>query len=211
MPFQRLWAYEHGTLWAMALDDDVPAPAVTPSVTFSEVPPEAAASLAMAMGPEQLPEVQRRFAVGKRCFVARFEGEIAAYGWVSQGIERIGELERSLHMEPDEAYIWDCATLPAFRRRGLYTTLLRHIAIVLGGEGVRRLWIGTSIQNRPSLMGMAAAGFRPVIKVTFVRMLTLSHLWVTGEATAPPAYIADAQRALIDARAHGRLHDGKAI
>ncbi|MGZ3715576.1 MAG: hypothetical protein ACXVA4_09170 [Ktedonobacterales bacterium] len=74
MPFRRLWAYEHGTLWAMVLDSNVPAPATSPSVTFGEVPPEAAESLAALMGPEQLPEVRRRFAAGRRCFVARIEG-----------------------------------------------------------------------------------------------------------------------------------------
>lgn len=211
MPFRRFWAYERGTLWTMVLDGNVPAPVAAPSITFGEVPPEAAESLAARMGPEQLPEVRRRFAAGRRCFVARIGDEIAAYGWVSQGVEHIGELERSLHMQPDEAYIWDCATLPAYRRKGHYTALLGHIAALLQGEGVRRLWIGTSLQNRPSLQGMAAAGFRPVIKVRFVRLLILSYMWVTGEATAPPAHVADAQRALIGARADGRRHDGKSI
>ncbi|MGZ3602009.1 MAG: N-acetyltransferase family protein [Ktedonobacterales bacterium] len=211
MPFRRLWAYEHGTLWTMVLDGAAPAPVAAPSVTFGEAMPEAAESLALAMGPDELPEVRRRFAGGRRCFVARVEGDIAAYGWVSQGVEQIGELERSLHMRPDEAYLWDCATLPAYRRKGLYTALLEHIAATLRSEGMRRLWIGTSLQNRPSLQGMAAAGFRPVITVRFVRILTLSHLWVSGEATAPPAHVADAQQALTGARERGRLHDGKAI
>ncbi|HEX8034728.1 MAG TPA: GNAT family N-acetyltransferase [Ktedonobacterales bacterium] len=211
MPFRRLWAYEHGTLWTMVLDGAAPVPAAAPSVTFGEVPPEAAESLTTAMGPEQLPELRRRFAAGRRCFVARVAGDIVAYGWVSQGVEHIGELERTLHMRPDEAYIWDCATLPAYRRKGLYTALLGYIAATLQGEGVCRLWIGTSLQNRPSLQGMAAAGFQPVITVLFVRILTLSHLWVSGEATAPPAHVAAAQQALTGARARGRLHDGKAI
>lgn len=210
MPSQRLWAYEHGTLWTMVLEGTVPAPVASLAATFGEAPPEAAESLAVVMGQGQIPEVQRRFAAGSRCFVARVEGEVAAYGWVSQGVEQIGELERSLHMRPDEAYIWDCATLPAFRRKGLYTALLGYIAATLREEGVRRLWIGTSLQNRPSLQGMAAAGFRPVIKVLFVRILRVSHVWVTGEATAPPAHVADAQRALTGARKRGRLHNDEA-
>lgn len=207
MHSRRLWAYEHGTLWTMVLDGNVPAPAVSLAVTFGEAPPEAVEPLAATMGLEEPSEVRRRFAAGSRCFVARVEGDVAAYGWVSQRVERIGELERSLHMRPDEAYIWDCATLPGFRRRGLYTALLGYIAATLRDEGVRRLWIGTSLQNRPSLLGMAAAGFRPVIRVMFVRVLRLSHVWVSGEATAPPAHVADAQRALTGARERGRQHN----
>lgn len=210
---RRLWAYEHGTLWAMDLDNhgDAPARRTAQAVLFSEAPPETAGSIAAAMGLEEPSEVRRRFAAGSRCFVARVEGDIVAYGWVSQGMEQIGELERSLHMRPDEAYIWNCATLPAFRRQGLYTALLGYIVAVLREEGMRRLWIGTSLQNQPSLQGMAAAGFQPVIKVMYIRLLRVSHAWVMGEASAPPAQVAAAQRALSDARKRGRLHNGEAI
>lgn len=208
---RRLWAYEHGTLWAMDLDGHAPTPVNALAAPFSEVSSEAAASLAVAMELKEQSEVRRRFAAGSRCFVARIEGEIVAYGWVSQGMERIGELERSLHMQPNEAYIWNCATLPQFRRRGLYTALLGYMASVLREEGVRRLWIGTSLQNRPSLQGMAAAGFQPVIKVLYVRFLALSYARVMGETSAPPAHVAEAQRALVDARKRGRLHNGEAV
>lgn len=208
---RRLWAYEHGTLWAMDLDGRAPAPVTALAAKFSEMSPEAAATIAEAMGPEELSEVSRRFAAGSRCFVARLEGAIVAYGWVSQGMERIGELERSLHMRPDEAYIWDCVTLPPFRRQGLYTALLGYIVAVLREEGMRRLWIGTSLQNRPSLQGMATAGFQPVIKVMYIRLLRVSHAWVIGEAHAPPAQVAAAQQALMDARERGRRQHGEAI
>ncbi len=205
---RRLWAYEHGTLWMMVLDGNMPAPVASHVAIFSEAPPEAAAAIAGAMALEEPSEVRRRFAAGSRCFVAKVEGEIVAYGWVSQGVEQIGELERALHMRPDEAYIWDCATMPRFRRQGLYTALLGYIATVLRDEGMRRLWIGTSLQNRPSLRGMASAGFQPVIKVIYFRILRMSYAWVRGETAAPPAHVADAQRALIDVRKRGRLHNG---
>lgn len=211
MSARRLWAYEHGTLWVMVLDGYVPAPVASRAATFSEAPPEAAAAIAEAMALGEPSEVGRRFAAGSRCFVAHVAGEIVAYGWVSRGMERIGELERSLRMRPDEAYIWDCATIPQFRRQGLYTALLGYIAAMLRDEGMRRLWIGTSLQNRPSLRGMANAGFQPVLKVLYFRLLKISHAWVIGEAAAPPAHVADAQRALIDARKRGRRRNGQAI
>ncbi len=210
MSARRLWAYEHGTLWMMVLDGTMPAPVASHVATFSEAPPEAAAAIAGAMALEEPSEVRRRFAAGSRCFVAQVEGEIVAYGWVSQGMEQIGELERALRMQSDEAYIWDCATMPGFRRQGLYTALLGYIATVLRNEGMRRLWIGTSLQNRPSLRGMASAGFQPVITVVYFRLLRMRYAWVRGETAAPPAHVADAQRALIDVRKRkrGRRHNG---
>ena len=83
----------------------------------------------------------------------------AAYGWVSRGTKHIGELERSLQMQPEEAYISDCSTLPPYRRQGLYSALLGRIATALGGQGIRRVWVGTSIHNRPSVRDSPLLGF----------------------------------------------------
>ena len=59
---------------------------------------------------------EQRLASGKRCYVAQVEGALAAYGWVSWHEEEIGEIGLRLHLMPGEAYIWDCATAPAYRR-----------------------------------------------------------------------------------------------
>lgn len=200
MPARRLWAWERGALWAMTLDRDAPAPVTLTGATFGETTPATVAQVAAAMELAEPCVAMTRFAAGSRCFVAQVKGEIASYGWVSRGIESIGELERSLRMRPDEAYIWDCATLPAFRRRGLYSALLRHIAAALREEGVHRLWIGASVENHPSLRGFATAGFRPAVRVTFIRALALRHFWVRGAAGAPAALVADARSALVDPR-----------
>ena len=201
MPSQPLWAYERGALWAMDLDGKRPGPMRTQtSARFSEAKPETALALAAAMNLAEPHIVQRRFTAGSRCFVARIDGAIAGYGWISQGVEHIGELERELRMRPDEAYIWDCATLPLFRRQGIYSALLEYIAAALRDEGIRRLWIGASLKNRPSLRGFANAGFQPAITIIYIRLLSVSHSWLIGEASAPPALVADARGTLIDVR-----------
>lgn len=201
MPSQPLWAYERGALWAMDLDAATQAPARPHAVaTFSEAAPAAAGTLAAAMGLAEPREAQRRFTRGSRCFVAWIEGAIAGYGWVSQGEEEIGELERVLRMRPGEAYIWDCATLEPFRRRGIYSALLGHIVATLRREGLQRLWIGASLGNQPSLKGFANAGFQPAITILYIRLLRVSHSWLIGAASAPPALIADARWALVESR-----------
>ncbi len=201
---QRLWAFERGTLWALELDGSAPDAAVPSQLgaTFREVLAGDVASvtaLAAAMGMSDPGPVRERLESGRRCFVASIEGTIAAYGWVSQGVERIGELERTMVMHPGEAYIWDCATLPAFRRRGLYGAVLRHIVGVLRGEGLRRLWIGASRDNAPSIRGFRSAGFRPVITLAYLRVLGLRYISLAGDASAPPALVSDARRALTGA------------
>ena len=205
MPGRHPWAFERGTLWALELNGQgsqqtrsVVAPA---DASFGEAPHEAAAVLAEAMGERTSQLVRERFESGRRCFAAWVGGEIAAYGWVSHGEECIGELERSLRMRPGEAYIWDCATLPPFRRRGLYTALLRSIVGTLHGEGNRRVWIGAGRGNSASIRGFAAAGFRPVLNLTYVRILALRHDWVSDDAAAPSDLISDARQSLLTPRA----------
>jgi ribosomal protein S18 acetylase RimI-like enzyme len=200
----RPWAFERGTLWALGPDDPVPVAPSPAGLTIGEVlagDAAAVAALAEAMDAPDQQTVQERLGSGRRCFAASVEGSIAAYGWVSQGTERIGELERTMIMLPGEAYIWDCVTLPAFRRRGLYGAVLRHLAAMLRGEGLRRLWIGASLDNTPSIRGFRSAGFQPVIGLVYLRVLNLRHIWLAGDAIAPPALIADAQRAMLGGRA----------
>src|SRR5215471_3739545 len=191
------WAYERGALWVMECD----APATGPvdaqvAATYSEVGAEAAGALVTAMGISDGAVVDR-LADGSRCFVARVADGIAAYGWVSEAVESIGELERPFHMRKGEAYIWDCATLPRYRRQGLYTSLLRTMATTLQREGARRLWIGASLDNRPSLRGIASAGFQPVIKMTYLRLFRWKYVWVSDYPTASPMVAVEARRGLL--------------
>ena len=204
MPFRRPWAFERGTLWAMDLNGADPTPAASHTAAFGEVPWDEADALAAAMGPTDPGAGRRRLTDGRRCFAAWVAGEIAAYGWVSQGEESVGELERAFRLQPDAAYIWDCATLPPFRRHGLYSGLLRHIAGTLRAEGVRRLWIGASRRNRPSIVGFANAGFRPVINLTYVRVLGLRHTRMIDDKAAPAGLVAEARSLLGSADRRGK-------
>ena len=200
MSSARPWIYERGTLWALDLDRDTSSLVVPQTATFGKVSREDAAALAQAMSLTNACEAHHRFDAGSKCFAARVGGKIVTYGWVSWGKECIGEFERSLRMQPHEAYVWDCATLPPYRRQGLYSALLRYIASALHKQGVRRLWICASLSNRPSIRGFAAAGFRPAIRLTYLRVLMASGVWVRDEPDASPGLAADARRALVESR-----------
>lgn len=201
MPSRHLWAFERGTMWAMDLADPVGGGTtrVSPRIAASlgEVQREAALSLVVAMGLADPALVLQRFDSGRRCFAAWTDDRIIAYGWVSWGVECVGEWERPFHIPGGEAYIWDCATLPAFRRLRLYSALLSYIAATLRGEGTARVWIGASLSNRPSIRGMAVAGFQPVVTLTYVRLFHLSHFWMAGDPAASPSLVAAARQALV--------------
>ena len=193
--------YEHGALWTLDLQAPLPA-AVTPlcPATFAEAGREETAALAAAMGLPDAGEIRRRFAAGRRCFVERCDGRLAAYGWVSTGPEHVGEMERTFRVPDDEVYIWDCATLPEFRGRRLYSALLSGILVRMRADGVPRAWIGAGLVNRPSVRGIVNAGFQPVVQVVYARRLALHVLRISGEPGAPRPLVRAARRIVLTGR-----------
>jgi hypothetical protein len=189
-----------GTIWMQNLYE--PSPMVTPlvSTTFNSVAPECASALAAAMGADYSAEITRRFETGRRCYAAWIEGEIAAYGWVSLEEESIGELNLRVRLLPGEAYIWDCATLPAFRRFHLYSGLLTYILAELRSEGLCRVWIGADLENIASHRGIARAGFQRVADLVIARVLALRQVWVQGHPDVSETLIAEARRVFLDNR-----------
>jgi ribosomal protein S18 acetylase RimI-like enzyme len=200
MLFGRPWAFERGTMWVLdftargGTSITPVAPAV--AATFGEVHRGDAAALAAAMGLSGADPVVARLEGGRRCFGAWVAGQLVAYGWVSSGEEEIGELERTFRLPPGEHYIWDCATVPALRGKRLYSALLGHIAAALRDEGARRVWIGASLRNQPSVRGFAAAGFLPVITLTYLRLLGWHRVQLAGDPSASPHLVAALRQAL---------------
>src|SRR5262245_27064888 len=151
------------------------------------------------MGLPDTAEIAGRFTNERRCYVAWDEDRIVAYGWASRGQECVGELERAFHMPSDEAYIWDCVTLPEYRGQGLYGALLGYMLSELCAAGVRRCWIGASLENQPSIQGFINAGFRPAIKLVYWRLLALRCAWVIAYPGAPYQLVAAARRMVMAA------------
>jgi GNAT superfamily N-acetyltransferase len=192
-----------GTLWVLDLGEPLlvgPKPRV--AVNFQRIGPEAAPSLAQAMGLENSAEVLRRFASGKRCYTGTVEGELATYGWVTYDEELIGELSLRIRLVPGETYIWDCATLPAYRGQRLYPALLWHMINDLRTEGLRRIWIGADADNLPSQTGIVLCSFQPIVDIVMDRVLAIRMSWARGCPGAPEQLVEDARRKLL-----GRRHE----
>jgi hypothetical protein len=189
-----------GTIWAMNLDEAMPVIAPLAAATFRQVGPECTAVLAAAYGAGSSAEIQSRFESGRRCYTAWVGGQLASYGWVSYEDELVGELDLRLRLLPGEAYIWDCATVPAFRQLRLYTALLVYIVGELRTQPLCRVWIGANMENVASQRGIAHAGFRPVADLLVEHILALRLVQVQGHPDVPDKLVSEVRRAFLNNR-----------
>jgi Acetyltransferase (GNAT) family. len=189
-----------GTIWTLNLDEPVPAVTSLIPATFRRVGPDLLAALVSTMDGVTSEELLKRFENGRRCYIAWVEDQIAAYGWVSFEKEDIGELDLCVRLLPGEVYIWDCATIPAFRRNHLYSALLGYIIEELHAEGLCRAWIGADLNNKPSQQGMVRAGFHHVADLVVARVLAMRQVWVQGQPGVPELIVAEARRAFLNDR-----------
>ncbi len=210
---RHAWAFERGILYGIDLPADIPVCRPRVAAVFKEVGPDSAERLAAAMGVSDYKTILQRFSNRRRCFGAWIEDRIVAYGWVSHTSECIGEQERVIQLSPHEAYIWDCATREEFRGKGLYSSLLSYIIAALRGEGARRIWIGTSLANKPSLHGFAKAGFQPALTVVFARLFNVRFLHIVDPSRGANSHASAGRQALgsEQERAWGPLIVGRAL
>ncbi|MDQ4078122.1 MAG: GNAT family N-acetyltransferase [Chloroflexota bacterium] len=195
----QLWTTEYGTLWAWESTQGLPPLCRAQiEVEFDEVAPADIDELAVAMRLPTAESVRQRLKGRRRCFILQVDDQIATYGWVTHGPEHVGELERRFYIPDDEAYIWDCVTLPAWRGQRFYSALLSHILHQLHHEGTPRIWIGASRLNQPSVQGMANAGFQHVVDVTYLRLYRLSVLWFHRSPSRQRPLVSAAYRILLD-------------
>ena len=111
-------------------------------------------------------EVHARRHSGHRPYVAYLDGQPASYGWVATREASIGELNLVFTMPPAQRYLWDFATLPEFRGRGLYPRLLQGI-LAIEKQEASSFWIIHAPENLPSGTGIDRAGFEPVGQLSF--------------------------------------------
>lgn len=190
-----------GTLWMLDLVQPLPVGAVPLApVVFMQAAPAVIEELAQAMDLDDPAEVARRFDSGRQCYVGRIDGRLVTYGWVTFDEEDIGELNLSIRLKDGEAYIWNCATLPAYRGQRLYPALLTHIMGELQRSGVRRVWIGTDTDNLPSQSGLVLAGLQPIGDIFISRVLTMRRARLQGRPGVPEQLVTDVRQALLGGR-----------
>ena len=111
-------------------------------------------------------EIQGRFDSGHRAYVASFNDDPAAWGWVATSGAVIGELKTSFVLADRERYLWNFVTLPAFRGRGIYPRLLAAIVEAESADA-EAFWIAYAPENHASGSGIQKAGFELVAELSF--------------------------------------------
>jgi GNAT superfamily N-acetyltransferase len=111
-------------------------------------------------------EMQRRFDAGHRAYVAWWNEDPAAWGWVATRAADIGELGASFAIPDRERYLWNFVTLPSHRRLGVYPRLLQAIVRAESVEA-ERFWIAYAPENHASGSGIAKAGFTAQAEMSF--------------------------------------------
>jgi ribosomal protein S18 acetylase RimI-like enzyme len=148
-----------------------------PPITNFDVRPSDDAVLLARLAKLDVESVQTRLRVGHVPYVAWLDDTPVAYGWVATQTAHIGELDLHITLPQESRYLWDFATLPAWRGRGIYPHLLQAI-LTAEKARVEQFWIIAAPENRASSVGIVKAGFQNVANLTF------QH---DGQATLIPA------------------------
>ena len=192
-----------GTFWMLKLDRPLPAGLVPRIPTnFMRIGPEIAQELAQAIELDGPTVILQRFAAGRHCYAARVAGQLVTYGWVTFDEEAIGELGLRFRLKAGEAYIWYCATLPAYRGLRLYPALLTHMLHALHAQGIQRVWIGTDTDNLASQIGIVAAGFQPVADFLTINTPSMRTVRLRGFSGVSTQDLEDVHHALFGNRDH---------
>ncbi len=168
--------------WVRDLTGPLPGPGEVPGMEFRPGTAEDAPALAIAMGPADGHLAAARMLTNRQVFVGLEGGRAVTYCWLSFQAEAIGEIEGVIRPAPDEAYIWDCQTIPERRGQGLYPVLLASIAHHLRDRGKRRIWSATTLANRSSQRGFEKAGFQRAGRLDCRRWLLFSSRRLQLEA-----------------------------
>ncbi len=152
-------------------------PPLAPLAGFRTV--AAAHSLLLAeLAQLQLEEIHRREQAGNQPYIAYVDQQPVAYGWSATRRGSIQELGLEFAIPSGNRYLWDFATLPEWRGRGIYPCLLQAILRVEGAM-VQRFWIGHTAANMASRRGVIKAGFQEVEVLVAAPRGSL-HIMATG-------------------------------
>ncbi len=125
-------------------------------------------------------EAGDRLREGQACAVARHEAEVVAYCWLAVTPVPVAEIDRVVVPGPEEVYLYDAFTVPEWRGRGLFTTLLLDLLTYTRAQGRKRALIFVLARNEASRRAIERGGFRLFQTVSRVELFGLPFLWPRG-------------------------------
>jgi RimJ/RimL family protein N-acetyltransferase len=122
---------------------------------------------------------KKRFERGEMCFIATSRDKIAYYGWMGFGDEYEDNCQINVKLnKKEEAYWFDCWTVPEYRKMGLHTAVTTKALIYLKDRGYKKVSSFITTKNAPSLKAFWKIGFKNKKIVTFIELFGLKfHIW----------------------------------
>jgi GNAT superfamily N-acetyltransferase len=114
--------------------------------------------------------IQSRLERGEVCFTARHQGRIVSAAWIATGFVWIDYLGRGVSLAPDEAYLHESFTTPAFRGQSIPVVRARHEAQFFRAAGYRRIVAIIVPENAPALRHAVKSGWRRFGVMGYVKL-----------------------------------------
>jgi ribosomal protein S18 acetylase RimI-like enzyme len=170
--FKALGETFYRRMAVVALDLRLPPPAAPAPFPLDfgfldEREAAAFASLGATAGPDVAAERLRR---GERCFVARHEGRLVSVRWLTADNGPIAYLDRSVPLEPGEAFLYETFTHPDYRGRALSAAAGTRLGRALAAEGVHRILAVVLPENKLGVRAYEKAGYRRIGTVGWLRI-----------------------------------------
>jgi ribosomal protein S18 acetylase RimI-like enzyme len=165
-----------------ALVDEFHPPESQVGMVFCKLTAEELSTLSVEDPSFNTRQIERLHRFGASYAYAVFvEGRIAHVSWLLPPAAIHKDVPRVLRARSDEAEITCSETLPEFRGRGAYRFAIHNLLDVARKQGVRRVFMKTAADNKPSQSGIEKAGLKRIGSATIVVLpVTQRHLcWLT--------------------------------
>lgn len=149
-------------LWSWWRGDALPICESVSGLTVEESKHMELLSHLMGIPPAALRE---QLWLGHRAYLARLGTLPVACGWSATGEVALFGGRVTLHVPPNNRYLYGFVTHPDWRGRGIYPHLLQTI---LRTEEQEYFWIIHLLENTPSQRGIHKAGFRESGRLFFL-------------------------------------------
>lgn len=131
-----------------------------------------------------LSELQRRLSQGHRCYASWYQGQIVDVTWIAAGRAYIDYLDRDILLHPQDAYLYDSFTSPAFRGRGLYAAKLAYISHRCKEEGYSRTVAVYAMENKAVYKMLARLNTQYVGTYYRLKIGPWQMVWRSGHSDA---------------------------
>ena len=162
--------YRRVSLVRLPIDPPPPLTESTVDTSFGFVGPDEIDALTRLRPDVARKEVERRLARGDRCWAARRNGDIVSTRWVASGSAWIEYLGVEVPLRPDEVFLYETYTAPAYRGLGLSPAAGTRLTRALRAEGWMSILGGVVPENAAALRAASKTGYREVGSVGVVRL-----------------------------------------